>query len=1087
MKRFLIAVIGIVGAIALAIVVRATVVTYSESFTATTYKDASNTTADWNTAAGELRLFPFVASEAGNYDAPGVTLSVAVGGNLAFAGDAGTGLRILDITETSSPVLVGTYSPLGSCYALAVSNTYVYAADGPLGLSIINAANAASPTLAGSLATSDARGVTVLGTLGFVADNTAGLRVVDVSNPASPALLGTYDTTGEATSVVASGLRAYVADGSTGLQVIDIANPASPALLGSYDTPGSALGVAIDGTHAYVADGASGLLAIDVSNAASPALLGTFDTPGNAEGVFVAGDRAYVADGGSGLVVINIRNPASMTSLLAVDTPGTAHAVVVDGTDALVADHGHFRIIEVGDPNVVEVGQLAGPAREGELAVSGDIALVSPGGQVVDISDPTNPFVASTIGGSFSRVAISGHIAVISNPFVGQLQTFDVSNPSSPIPLGTFLGTSPTDMVAVGHLVYLVEGYFLPARIVDIADPTTPTQAWTAVGRYSRVLADDRYVYTWTPLLTNLEIFDVSNPAAPAFAGAIGSAPDDMCVSGGLAYAVDGTHLNILDVRNPPVLGYLATYTAPVPWHARAVTVSGNRALVATDTGIWSFDVTDPTKTILVSKSLPSINAVDMKTAGEYTLISHNNGFEVAQTIQSEILTAANVGQSTPVDGAATSVVRARLTTTQTANVTWELAANGDNWQAVQPDNAWNRFTVVGDNLRWRSHHEWSPGLNPTVSDLHIDWLSSNALVQAVTDRPGDQGGFARVTVQRSGYDFTDETQSPIVNYGVWTRIDDPALTALLASSPSLQPAGVGIDPSIASAFAGLPLVAHEGHVFVHATKRDVASAARQTNATFPPGTWELVANVPSLQNQTYVVLIPTAADAPQQTVVVVTAHTAAPSVWFASPPDSGLSVDNIAPGVPSSLVVAYNSPGGNALAWDPSADEDFQYFRVYRGATPGFTPSSANLVRSTATTGWSDPDHHDGGVHYKVTAVDHAGNESAPASPGSVTAIGDHSVPEAFALYPNVPNPFNPTTRIRYDVARGGGEVSLRIYDVSGRVVRTLVDGLQSAGRKSVEWDGRDDAGSQVASGVYFCRLVSPSYQRTNKMVLTK
>ena len=64
---------------------------------------------------------------------------------------------------------------------------------------------------------------------------------------------------------------------------------------------------------------------------------------------------------------------------------------------------------------------------------------------------------------------------------------------------------------------------------------------------------------------------------------------------------------------------------------------------------------------------------------------------------------------------------------------------------------------------------------------------------------------------------------------------------------------------------------------------------------------------------------------------------------------------------------------------------------------------------------------------------------------------------------------------------------MSLRIYDVGGRLVRTLFDGQQAAGQKMVTWDGRDERGRSVASGVYFYRLQAPSYKKTLKMVLVR
>ncbi len=104
------------------------------------------------------------------------------------------------------------------------------------------------------------------------------------------------------------------------------------------------------------------------------------------------------------------------------------------------------------------------------------------------------------------------------------------------------------------------------------------------------------------------------------------------------------------------------------------------------------------------------------------------------------------------------------------------------------------------------------------------------------------------------------------------------------------------------------------------------------------------------------------------------------------------------------------------------------------------------------------------------------------------VTAVDDRSgLPARYELYQNVPNPFNPTTLIRYDVPPGGARVTLRVFDVSGKVVKTLADGVESAGQKSAQWDGRNESGNQVSTGVYFCRLTAGSFVETKKMVLLK
>ncbi|UCH84655.1 MAG: T9SS type A sorting domain-containing protein, partial [Candidatus Latescibacterota bacterium] len=97
-----------------------------------------------------------------------------------------------------------------------------------------------------------------------------------------------------------------------------------------------------------------------------------------------------------------------------------------------------------------------------------------------------------------------------------------------------------------------------------------------------------------------------------------------------------------------------------------------------------------------------------------------------------------------------------------------------------------------------------------------------------------------------------------------------------------------------------------------------------------------------------------------------------------------------------------------------------------------------------------------------------------------------DPSRPLTFALDQNHPNPFNPSTRIRFSLDKEA-MVSLIIYDVSGTRVRTLVNRSMSAGSHTEEWDARDDKGRSVASGIYFYQLTSGSRTLTRKAVLLR
>ncbi|MBC8344180.1 MAG: T9SS type A sorting domain-containing protein, partial [Bacteroidetes bacterium] len=95
-------------------------------------------------------------------------------------------------------------------------------------------------------------------------------------------------------------------------------------------------------------------------------------------------------------------------------------------------------------------------------------------------------------------------------------------------------------------------------------------------------------------------------------------------------------------------------------------------------------------------------------------------------------------------------------------------------------------------------------------------------------------------------------------------------------------------------------------------------------------------------------------------------------------------------------------------------------------------------------------------------------------------------NIPKKYALHFNYPNPFNPTTTIRYDLPTDS-EVHLVVYDVLGREVKTLINESQEAGFKSVRWNGRNDKGQQVSAGMYFYRIRAGKFSKVQKMVLLK
>ena len=114
--------------------------------------------------------------------------------------------------------------------------------------------------------------------------------------------------------------------------------------------------------------------------------------------------------------------------------------------------------------------------------------------------------------------------------------------------------------------------------------------------------------------------------------------------------------------------------------------------------------------------------------------------------------------------------------------------------------------------------------------------------------------------------------------------------------------------------------------------------------------------------------------------------------------------------------------------------------------------------------------------------------NVRVVADAGTSTGVNPSpGIPDRLALHQNVPNPFNPTTTIVYDVPAGGADVTIVIYDVAGRRVRTLVNEHKGPGHYQALWDGRTESGQNATTGVYFYRMVAGSFAQSRKTVLLK
>jgi hypothetical protein len=434
-----------------------------------------------------------------------------------------------------------------------------------------------------------------------------------------------------------------------------------------------------------------------------------------------------------------------------------------------------------------------------------------------------------------------------------------------------------------------------------------------------------------------------------------------------------------------------------------------------------------------------------------------------------------------------------------------------------------------------------------------------------VSDVANDQGGWVNVRCYSAAFDAARDCGYPATQYGIWRLV--PGTAAFESRTPI-----DGIPSAIDLSMRGEQVVERNGCVFVVGGAREFGGSSQ--TSSFPPGTWQYVGSVPAVQQMTYNAAVPTYGLNGTMNTFVVTAHTIDPGIWYISEVDSGASIDNLAPGTPANIANELVHDGLQ-ISWDPNHESDLSHYAVHRDVGPDYVPGIDNLVGEVTDPVIVDPDWEDGhNYHYKISAIDRAGNESdwaillpsltptllqaysvdletaavrirwelSEVEAGSAFHVSRAATQgaykrlteiEAFAgtleysyvdrdidpgtkyryrvdvvdggggrtlfetetietpnialeLHQNSPNPFNPTTTISF-VLPAKDHVKLEIFDVSGKLVTTLLDRPLDAGYKECVWDGTDATGSGASTGVYFCRLSVGKRSLTGKMILVK
>ena len=201
----------------------------------------------------------------------------------------------------------------------------------------------------------------------------------------------------------------------------------------------------------------------------------------------------------------------------------------------------------------------------------------------------------------------------------------------------------------------------------------------------------------------------------------------------------------------------------------------------------------------------------------------------------------------------------------------------------------------------------------------------------------------------------------------------------------------------------------------------------------------------------------------------------------FGGPGGSYCQYQDLPPRKPDGLT--YRISGDSLkISWRKNYEADFWRYLINRDTISNFTPWAGNIISEPDTNYFVDfnwDNQHD--YYYKIASYDNQGNLSPYSSELAVhlTGINDDNsgveIPNISAIESSYPNPFNSSTTIVYTVANLGpipAQINIDIYDIGGRRVRGLLDSREEVGRHSIIWDGLDDSGNALSSGIYFAKI---------------
>jgi len=755
--------------------------------------------------------------------------------------------------------------------------------------------------------------------------------------------------------------------------------------------------------------------------------------------VKVHGDTAYLLDGNQ-LEIFDCSDVSSPEHLGSVVLRDKTWDIALSGDYAYVASGlGGVRVIDISDPlNPIETGYYIHEYPEYSRATSIDVsggfayvvssAIISSSMLIIDISDPYNPHYAGNYpDDEHGRdVVVSGDYAYIASSSYGKLKIVNISDPGNPYEVGSCdIGEETSGVVLSGDYAYMAHPY-AGVSVIDISDPSNlALTGFCEMPHYtSRIEVSGNFAYVGTRE-KGLRIIDVSDLSNPYEAGSLETEDNRVCdieISNGIAYLADcglDSGLRIVDVSdpsNPSQSGFHDT-----AYDCISIAVSGFYAYLGDwGSGLRIIDISDrssPREEGYFSNFPYIVTGVSVK--GDYAYLS--------DLLKGDLRVIDIMDRSNPLE-------------------VGRHDSNGHNYDvAVSGDYAY--VAAGGDGLR--------------VLDI---------------SSPGSPSEIGLVDTQGTPYGVT------ISGDILYLANGDPGLKIMDISDRS-NPEEIGscntyiaMDVAVAGNYA---YVADNEQGFKIIDISDL-SAPYTVSSFGTSGSCEGVAVFDScayLANRLGSLDIVDVSDPanPLYAGYYNTGHgvwdvTVADGCAYVASNQTGLHIVRYKGADYQLFTFMHAERSGESikLSWDIYRDckDNLKGFDILRSSGQEEPVSILDNLLSPETRSYTDISA-DRGIRYRYLIEAISMDEEVI----STEEVSAELPPFVLTLQPNYPNPFNPETTIPFTLPERG-KLLIEVFDAGGGLVRTIFNGIAERGHGEVAWDGRNNRGRVMESGIYFYRL---------------